>query len=890
MSVFNPETSVNLGDNYTTRSQGQTPNKALGLLFGALADGLSATFKQNKEAQDTALANEIQKGVDAIPEGEGDIGTSVDPIFSPPQTRQRHFDGPSEGTLEPELPPGLAEAETKLKRLTAAKKQTGMSDVYYNTQVAALLKRLNSMHPGQEAEIAALVTRATGLSTANKLRQEQLALLNAEGNAADAEDKRRKNILKENTEFLANPTVMARYEKANGGVPFNPEDYNENAFLYAIGTWKFEDAQFKRLEDEAKLKERGTKDRENAFTKALTTQVQTLSDRLLFTNLNQKQDIRGLDEPQTSIDFRNVQDMIQKSLQGGTIATPEQMTAIRNQLNMLDVQVSSALDSLINNYATEVPNATDRENIKKIGMAPLQIMKEAFAGPEPNLGIIGAAKAAVESQNDAFVLQNGRFEKNLDLATKVFGKEAINELLLKGLRGESMKEGSKEKATFDALKLYLAGGKSLTDLLKVTKANETLTQEEVSRLVPPAIQQHLEMVLQSTDQNAVRKAAKALYGEDERKLLETNAKGNPDPIFKMLVSPEMTEKLKGLPEFEDYANFAYYQARPMFKQWSDIAADVQMNTGSGVITFDEGKGRFTYFLDKSKLPTGSGPGPQMFRDWDVYQADKGRVAVESINSYLDRMQGIFDAKGDTAAGFLQSFFDSQAFNSMKKNGSLLDRMNGAIDDWAKRSKEKMLKDDPSLENFDIEQQKNSPLGITPSGSKTRELQEMSNIISSPILNLINKAEGADFNTVFGGGKKDLGNMTVAEVLQQQKAQTQTKGSSATGAFQVMRGTLQSLVKQGVVRLSEKFTAELQDRIAHALLERRGYSKYIAGEWDKEKFATELAKEWASLPVPKRMKGAHRIVEAGESYYAGDKVNKSTISVEEFMKTIDQLTF
>ena len=39
----------------------------------------------------------------------------------------------------------------------------------------------------------------------------------------------------------------------------------------------------------------------------------------------------------------------------------------------------------------------------------------------------------------------------------------------------------------------------------------------------------------------------------------------------------------------------------------------------------------------------------------------------------------------------------------------------------------------------------------------------------------------------------------------------------------------------------------------------------------------LAKEWASFPVPSRMRGAHRTVERGQSYYAGDGVNKALIS-------------
>ena len=38
----------------------------------------------------------------------------------------------------------------------------------------------------------------------------------------------------------------------------------------------------------------------------------------------------------------------------------------------------------------------------------------------------------------------------------------------------------------------------------------------------------------------------------------------------------------------------------------------------------------------------------------------------------------------------------------------------------------------------------------------------------------------------------------------------------------------------------------------------------------------LAKEWASFPVPSRMRGAHRTVERGQSYYAGDGLNKALI--------------
>ena len=41
-------------------------------------------------------------------------------------------------------------------------------------------------------------------------------------------------------------------------------------------------------------------------------------------------------------------------------------------------------------------------------------------------------------------------------------------------------------------------------------------------------------------------------------------------------------------------------------------------------------------------------------------------------------------------------------------------------------------------------------------------------------------------------------------------------------------------------------------------------------------ARNLAMEWASLPVLIACQGAHRRVAAGETYYAGDKLNRALV--------------
>src|SRR5690606_22390784 len=73
---------------------------------------------------------------------------------------------------------------------------------------------------------------------------------------------------------------------------------------------------------------------------------------------------------------------------------------------------------------------------------------------------------------------------------------------------------------------------------------------------------------------------------------------------------------------------------------------------------------------------------------------------------------------------------------------------------------------------------------------------------------------------------------------------------------------------------EIFNETLQDDLAVALMIRRGYLRYLRNEITAVTFANNLAKEWASLPVVIDMQGSSRKVKKGQSYYAGDGLNKA----------------
>jgi muramidase (phage lysozyme) len=146
-----------------------------------------------------------------------------------------------------------------------------------------------------------------------------------------------------------------------------------------------------------------------------------------------------------------------------------------------------------------------------------------------------------------------------------------------------------------------------------------------------------------------------------------------------------------------------------------------------------------------------------------------------------------------------------------------------------------------------------------------------------------------YDTVYGNRMsqmpKPLTSMTMKEVLDQGKWRTKTFGSSACGRYQFMDATLRDLATELDLKAEDKFTPDYQDRLGLYLLRRRGYEKWIAGRISDHDFMIGLGQEWASFPMPYQMKGAHRTVQRGQSYYAGDGLNKALVGAEAVETTL-----
>ena len=95
-------------------------------------------------------------------------------------------------------------------------------------------------------------------------------------------------------------------------------------------------------------------------------------------------------------------------------------------------------------------------------------------------------------------------------------------------------------------------------------------------------------------------------------------------------------------------------------------------------------------------------------------------------------------------------------------------------------------------------------------------------------------------------------------------------SSAVGKYQIVRTTLRGLKEKLGLKGDEKFTPELQDKLASELLQQRGMGKFEKGEITQEQFQENLAKEWASIAT-----------KDGKSFY-GQRVGTTS---EEINRTI-----
>lgn len=157
---------------------------------------------------------------------------------------------------------------------------------------------------------------------------------------------------------------------------------------------------------------------------------------------------------------------------------------------------------------------------------------------------------------------------------------------------------------------------------------------------------------------------------------------------------------------------------------------------------------------------------------------------------------------------------------------------------------------------------------------------------TPLLSAIAKGEsGGNYNAYFGNPDNTtihFTDMSIADVLNWQNDFVREGNvSNAVGKYQMISPTLDDITATLGIDHNEKFDESMQDKLAMALIDRRGALEYVNNKLPKEQFAANLSKEWAALP---KAIGA----DPHESYYSGDGVNQSRITIDEVYAALDAM--
>lgn len=157
---------------------------------------------------------------------------------------------------------------------------------------------------------------------------------------------------------------------------------------------------------------------------------------------------------------------------------------------------------------------------------------------------------------------------------------------------------------------------------------------------------------------------------------------------------------------------------------------------------------------------------------------------------------------------------------------------------------------------------------------------------------VGRTDRASYDVIYGHNQnklsKPITSMTIGDLVDAQADFTRRFKSSASGGYQFMRATLQGLATELGLSGKQMFDPDLQDRLGYHLLKRRGYEAFMAGKISMIEFARRLAMEWASFPVLAKTLGGGKgkngklldnMVDRGQSYYAGDPLNKALVKPE-----------
>lgn len=877
MAEFNPSTRTSEdAPSSLGASRGTGPNQSFEALFSGIGDAISAgvqtadTFVQNK------IEDDARYGYESI---NDEMGLSVSTV-----------------------PNELTQSQEGLQKLATAHMQGNITNEYYYQRLASTLKGLRTRYPGYEKQVDSIVQNVTGVNPANAYRNalmqnienQQQAMASAAGKFDTW------SSTKENSEVLGilYPDFYS-----------NPEKYASDEMKQTVKS------NVSQYQGRIRLSEDTTKLRSNDKVVA----KQQLGQ--LFGTIGSGYIVGGSEA--AGVDSPNVQSMLTNALADGKV-DPQEQEALNGFLAQIRVKAetdmrnryqtsdwgsnfnSSELNEEVKNGLSQIDSMIEMVNSGNInGAAQVAARNKAITDQAtadlykkfPELAVAGAVRGASEAGADKIVdmliEQNGG---GMSFTNKVLGKDLA--------RGVTTGQTTMTSVVENVVSAQGKAGKEKEQLLS------SVLDGAVGVLTAPDA---TPQVKSNTVQNVYGDNLDATWGVVDDSL---GSKGTSQRfrLYSKMFNPKITKEIASLNDPKALATYTAaavdkFQQIPEFRRAAaDLSEAVDYNKYFRA-HYDPTSNRIILETNQQGIDN-QGPFTRNPTVGDLFSKDSFALksaikAKDAFNQGLSAMAPIIEANGTDEVEGIKNLMQSVSADLQKdpKQGFL---------GWLNEKLDSIVAPDPrKVKGFGAdsrlgraqaergaamdaaEAESNfKEVGGTSSEFDEADTLEPLNFTSAEldkasasggqaaILNLLGKTEGTDrgrgYDETLGygaytGGDVDLTRMSLDDVdaLQTEmlKHPNNKFNSSALGRYQIIRTTLRSLKDELGLDGSETFTPELQDRLAQALLERRGLSRYKSGEISSKQFLNNLAKEWASLPKSN-----------GRGAYAGQRAATDTSSV------------
>jgi muramidase (phage lysozyme) len=880
VAEFNPSTQTNeqQAPSNLGVSRGTGPNQAFEALFSGLGEAISNGVQTADTYVQGKIENDARYGYESINQ---EMNLDVDTV-------------PSE----------LTQSQEGLQKLAAAHMQGNVTNEYYYQRLASTLKGLRSRYPGYEKQVDSIVQSVTGVNPANAYRNALMQNIENQQQAMASQQGKFDSWAqtKENSEVLGilYPDFYS-----------NPDKYSDQEMRNQVK------ANVSQYQGRIRLSEDTTKLRSNDKVVA----KQQLGQ--LFGTIGSGYIVGGSEA--AGVDSPNVQNLLQTALADGKIV-PEEQEQINGFLAQIRVKAeqdmrqryqtsdwgsnfsSSELNDEVKNGLSQIDSMIELVNSGNINAAS-QIAARNKAMTDqatadlyktfPDLRVASAVRNISEAGADKIidmVIENAG--GGMSFINKTLGKD-ITKSLTSG-------KTTMNQVTGNVLAAQGKTGKEKEQLLSAVLdgAVGTLTAPEAT----PDIKAN-------TVQNVYGDNLDATWDVVDDSV---GAKGTSQRfrLYNKMFNPKITKEITALNDPKALATYTAaavdkFQQIPEFRR---AAADLTENidyTKYLRAHYDPQRNRVILEANEEAInnlgffETGSG-----VMSGQKFQLQAAIKAKDAFNQGLAVMAPIIEANGADETEGIKTLMQSVAADLQK------DPKQGFFG-WLNESLDNIIAPDPrkgtgliapDSKLGKIAAERGRQMDAAESDTNFKEIGETSNTTpkderdnnvtftpinftapelekasasggQAAILNLLGKTEGTDrgrgYNETLGygaftGGDVDITSMSLDDVDALQTdmlAHPNNKwNSSALGRYQIIRTTLRGLKKELGLSGDEIFTPELQDRLAQALLERRGLSRYRAGEISGDQFINNLAKEWASLPTT-----------SGQGAYAGQRRSGTTPS-------------